>query len=258
MHRAHLVLGVLAVGVRPLPGAGPLDRRARLLVAPVDRASARGRQLAPREQAELDRRPRRPRRRRADRRLEHPGLLRIHPDARQVAELALAGPHRRRRVALRELDRVEALSDRTLHVLRRDVLAHADEALALALVRRLGRDAREPLAGDAPDGLDPVRKLGRHEDAERVVELHARARLGEQRVRRLPAAATRRAGRSRSSRRRGRAAGRDPCRPAPRARAAGRHGGRPPSRPPSRPPRARPRSRASRRPSRARSRARPA
>ena len=145
VHRAHLVLGMLAVRVRTLPRAGPLDRRAGLLVAPVDRAAAGRRELASGEQAELDRRPRRPRGRRPDRRLVHPVLLCVDADAREVAELALARAHRRRRVALRELDRVEALADRALHVLRRHVLADAHEALALPVVRTArGRSSRDP------------------------------------------------------------------------------------------------------------------
>ncbi len=105
-----------------------------------------------------------------------------------MAELPLARPHRGRRVALGELDRVEALADRALHVLRRHVLADADEALSLARIRGLGRDPRETLAGDAAHGLDAVRNLGRHEHAERLVVLDARAGLGEERVRGLPAA----------------------------------------------------------------------
>ena len=60
--------------------------------------------------------------------------------------------------------------------------------LPLPRVRRLGRDLRETLARDASDRLDAGGKLRRHEDAERVVVLDARARLREQRVRRLPAA----------------------------------------------------------------------
>ena len=44
------------------------------------------------------------------------------------------------------------------------------------------------LAGDAADRLDSFGELGRHEDPERLVVLDARAGLGEQRVRRLPAA----------------------------------------------------------------------
>ncbi len=107
---------------------------------------------------------------------------------REVAELPLARSHRRRRVALRQLDRVEALADRALHVLRRHVLADAHEALALAGVRGFGRDLRETLARDGADRFDAGRKLRRHEDAEPVVVLDARARLREERVRRLPAA----------------------------------------------------------------------
>ena len=49
---------------------------------------------------------------------------------RQVAEPALARAHRHGRVALGELDRVEALGERALHVLLGDVLADADEAPA--------------------------------------------------------------------------------------------------------------------------------
>ena len=100
--------------------------------------------------------------------------------------LPLTRPHRRRRVPLGELDRVEPLADRTLHVLRRHVLADAHEALALARVRRLRSHLRETFARHASDRLDPRRELRGDEHAERVVVLDARARLCEERVRRLP------------------------------------------------------------------------
>ena len=99
-----------------------------------------------------------------------------------MAELPLAGAHRRRRVPLRELDRVETLADRALHVLRRHVLADAHEAFALAGVRGLGGDLRQALARHAADGLDPVGKLRRHEDSEAVVVLDAGARLRQERI----------------------------------------------------------------------------
>src|SRR3989304_3583476 len=99
-----------ANGRRPAPVPCPHPRRPRLLVAMVDRGALRRFVMSAREQAELDRRPGRACGRRADRSLVALGLLGIQPDRGQMAELALTGAHRHRRVALGELDRVEALA----------------------------------------------------------------------------------------------------------------------------------------------------
>ena len=74
------------------------------------------------------------------------GLLRHQPHRRQLAHAALARAHRRGRVALGELDRVVALLDREVDVLRGHVLAQAGEALAAALARDRRRhgDGRSP------------------------------------------------------------------------------------------------------------------
>src|SRR5207302_11118765 len=102
---------------------------------------------------------------------------------RQVAEPALAGSHRHGRVALRKLDRVEALCACPLQILDGDVFADADEALApVAGTRR--RDLADR-AGDTADRLDAGRQLGRRDDAAARVVDDARTRLREQRVRRL-------------------------------------------------------------------------
>ncbi len=96
------------------------------------------------------------------------------------------GPHRHGRVPLGQLDRVEALGDRSLDVLRRHVLADADEALPPALVRgSVGTGVLDPLARHAPDRLDAVGQLRRDEDTADVVVLDARTCFREQRIRRL-------------------------------------------------------------------------
>ena len=82
MHRAHLGRRV-AVRVRPPPRARPHHLRAGLLVAEVERRALHRLVVAPGEQAELDRRPRRPRGRRADRRLVGAGLARQQADRRR-------------------------------------------------------------------------------------------------------------------------------------------------------------------------------
>ena len=105
-----------------------------------------------------------------------------------MAEPALARPHRHRRVPLGELDRVEALRDRVLQVLRRLVLAEADEAL-VALVAEDGiRDGRlADVPGGGADRLDVRREVGRDEDAARLVVDDPCAGLGEELVVRLRA-----------------------------------------------------------------------
>src|SRR5262249_31274404 len=116
-----------------------------------------------------------------------PELATVEADCREVAELPLAGAHRHGRVALRELDRVEALLDRALHVLVGDILAQADEAAAL--LPRHGRvcGCLQPAACDRPGRLDPGGDLGRDEDAGRGRVFDPGAGLREQRVCRLPA-----------------------------------------------------------------------
>jgi hypothetical protein len=104
-----------------------------------------------------------------------------------VAKLPLTGAHRRGRVALGELDRVEALGDRALHVLRGHVLAHADEAAPFAGICRQ-RARRAALARDRSDRFDAGGQVRRNEDAEVGVVLDTGAGLCEQRVRRLAAA----------------------------------------------------------------------
>src|SRR3954452_9130611 len=85
-----------------------------------------------------------------------PGLGAHDPHRRELAHAALARAHRHGRVALGELDRVVALGDARLDVLRRDVLAEAREALAAARAgdggrdghaRALARERIEPVAG---------------------------------------------------------------------------------------------------------------
>ena len=104
---------------------------------------------------------------------------------------ALAGAHRHGRVALRELDRVEALGDRPLEVLVGDVLADADEALVLAGGAVVGRGGNRPAipspvtepTASTPSGSSVGTKM----PAARVV-LDARTGLREQGVGRLAAA----------------------------------------------------------------------
>src|ERR671931_380317 len=67
----------------------------------------------------------------------------------QLAHPPLAGPHGRGRIALGELDRVVALLDAEMDVLRGDVLADAGEALA-ALGARDRRRHRFPATPDGP------------------------------------------------------------------------------------------------------------
>jgi hypothetical protein len=107
-----------------------------------------------------------------------------------VAEPALAGAHGHSRIALGELDGVEALGDGALDVLVGHVFADADEALALlrrAVVRGGGHGSADSLPGHGADGLDPVRHVGRHEGSEVRVVLDPGARLREQGIRRLAA-----------------------------------------------------------------------
>src|SRR5204863_4584303 len=101
----------------------------------------------------------RPSGRRADRRLVRLRLAREQADRREVAELPLARAHRRCRVALRELDRIEALGDRAVQILDGDVLADADEALVAAAVeaRRVPGGLLE-LTGRGADDLDAGRQ----------------------------------------------------------------------------------------------------
>src|SRR6185503_12282881 len=187
VHGLRLALRV-SVRVRAAPGARPHHLRAELLVAMVDRGALGRLVRTPGEEAERDRRPGRPRGGRSDRRLVLLVLARIEADGRHVAETPLARTHRHRGVALRELDRVEALADRALQILVRDVLADADEALALpgrAVVGGCGHGAREAVPGDGADCLDSVGDVGGDEDAAVGVVLDPRARLREQGVGRL-------------------------------------------------------------------------
>jgi hypothetical protein len=172
------------------PGARPHHLGAELLVAMVDGRALRGLVRPAREEAERDGRPRRAGSGRSDRRLVLLVLARVEADRGHVAQAALAGAHRHRGVALGELDGVEALADRPLQVLVRHVLADADKALALARGAVVGRSrygAVEALAGDRPDGLDPVRDVGRDEHPALRVVLDPRAHLGEEGVGRLAA-----------------------------------------------------------------------
>ena len=106
----------------------------------------------------------------------------MQPDRGQLAEAALARSHRRRGVALCQLDRVEAFGDRTRHVLLGDVLADADEALSAPGVSRARARRLAALAGDGAGSFDVRRQVSRHEDAPLRVELDPGAGLGEQRV----------------------------------------------------------------------------
>ncbi len=104
-----------------------------------------------------DGRPGRARRRQADLRLRGAGVVGHLADRRQLAHPPLAGAHGHRRVALQQLERVEALVDRVVDVLAGDVLAEAGEALVAAAAcsgrrqrararRRSPRRARAPRA----------------------------------------------------------------------------------------------------------------
>src|SRR5829696_2774803 len=133
------------------PGAGPHHRGAQILVPVVHRRPLAGLVRAASEQAELDGRPWRTRSRCSDRGLVRLVLACVEADRGEMAQLSLTGPHRHRRVALRELDRVEALCDRALHVLVGDVLADADEAFSLrpgAVVGRCRNDGGTGVARD--------------------------------------------------------------------------------------------------------------
>ena len=180
--------GGIAVRVGAPPGARPHHPRAELLVAVVD-----GRPLcrlvrAPGEQAERHRLPGRARRRRPDGRLVGLVLAGVEADGGEVAELPLARPHRHGRVALGELDRVEALGDGALDVLVRDVLADAHEALALARGPVVGgrrNGAGDPFTRCGADGLHSLGQLGGDEDSAWRVVVDAGAGLREEGVRRL-------------------------------------------------------------------------
>ena len=149
-----------------------------------------GSRCRPDDEPERDRRPRRPRRRRTHRRLVHPGQLRVEANRLEVAVPPLARAHRHGRVPLRELDRVESLCDRALHVLRGHVLADADEPLAPA-GSVVGSPRHRLLADVTRDGADGAQagwNLGRHEDALHRLVLDARAGRRQQRVGGLAAA----------------------------------------------------------------------
>jgi hypothetical protein len=108
-----------------------------------------------------------------------------------VAKLALARAHGHGRVALRELDRVEPLCDRTLHVLVGHVLTDADEAFPLrpgAVVGRCGNRGRTGVARYRADRFDVLRQIGGDEDATARVVLDPRAGLREEGVGRLASA----------------------------------------------------------------------
>ena len=96
----------------------------------------------PGQEAERHRRVRRPSGRRPDRGLVEPRRLRVARGSSSLAQPPLARPHRHGRVPLGELDRVEPLVDRVLQVLRRLVLAEADEALARPVPSDGRRDGR--------------------------------------------------------------------------------------------------------------------
>ena len=174
------------------------------------------------------------------------------PHRRQLAHAALAGAHRRGRVALGQLDRVVALLDREVDVLRGHVLAQAGEALALAPARSPGA-ARRPRAA-APRGRGVGRRSPTLAESERRGRGSARGRAGALGVGELAGArdlaggvdvvgqlARARSGRARGRRRCARRTGSAAtsparCRPTPRA-GRSRRRARPPRRPACRPPR---------------------
>ena len=186
VHVQCLCTGVGAVGVRPAPRSRPHHRAAHVLVAVMQRRALPGLLRRAREQAHRDGCVRRSSRCRADRVLVDPGRLRIDADRVRVTEPALAGSHRHRRVALGELDRVEALRDRVLQVLRRLVLAEADEALVATVAEDRARHRRlAESPGDGADRLNVLGQVGRDEDAAALVVLDPGPSLREQLVVRL-------------------------------------------------------------------------
>ena len=76
---------------------------------------------------------------------------------REHAGLALAGPHRDGRVPLQQLHRVEALGDRRLQLLVRDIHAQACELLAVPDPELRRQDDRVALA-DAASRLEALRR----------------------------------------------------------------------------------------------------
>ena len=133
-------------------------------VARVDRRALGGLERPPGERPHRHRDPGRPRRRGADLLEALAGLLGHQAHGRELAHAALAGPHGGGRVALGELDRVVALLDAQLDVLRRDVLAQAGEALALARAR----DAAVAPPSTAPRQRARPERRGRPPRAARV------------------------------------------------------------------------------------------
>jgi hypothetical protein len=105
-----------------------------------------------------------------------------------MAEATLAGAHRHGRVALRKLDRVEALGDRPPDVLHGHVFADADEALTAALERRRRNGGGAALARHGADCLHVGREVTGDEDRARRVVFDSGAGLREQGVRGLPTA----------------------------------------------------------------------
>ena len=190
VHRTHLGLHV-SVRVWSSPGACPHHARAEFLV-PVMDGCALGRLVrAPGEDSERHGRPGRAGRCRPDRARVRFVLPRVDANRGQMAQAALARAHRDRRVALRQLDRIEPLGDRSLQVLVRHVLADADETLPglrRAVIGRSWNRGGNALACRGSNCFDAVRDLRGNEDAPVGVVLDPRARLREQRIRWLASA----------------------------------------------------------------------
>ena len=122
----------------------------------MDRRALRGLERPAGQRSHRHRRPRRPRGGQPDLPDRGPGVLGHLADRGELAHPPLAGPHGHRRVALQQLQRVEALVDREADVVGGHVLAEAGEALP---VRPAPRRTRPP--GPARRRRSPARRAPR-------------------------------------------------------------------------------------------------
>ena len=191
MHGAHLGRHV-AVGEGAAPRPGPDHRGAGLLVAGVQRRALHRLVMTAGEQTELDGRPRRPRCRRPDRRLVRAqSRARAAGSTRGGRAFPGTGPSSRSCSAWR------ARSSRSP---RRPRASRPSRSRPRRRRRSIDRppcrrswESRRAGSGHSrygADDLDPGRYVDGDEDAPARVVLDSRARLREQRVRRLAPAET--------------------------------------------------------------------
>ena len=184
VHGHRLPTGI-AVVIGTAPVARPEHVAAELAMPPVDRGALRGLEGPARQHAHRHGRPGRPGGGQPDL-LDRLVVVVGHlADRGELAHPPLAGTHRHRRVALQQLQRVEALVDREVDVVGGDVLAEAGEALAVPAAGPRGRGGLRPDA-IASASLERLSGLGESGALLIVTEAHGHRRLGSrQQPRRL-------------------------------------------------------------------------